>query len=164
MGPYRVGMQLGADALARSYLACRTAPDGRPQQVRLSLMHPELADSEPHVQRFLDEARLAMAVTHPSIGGVVDAGLLDGVPFAAYAYVGGRSLAEVLVTMREHAELAPRLRAYACFILHQVAAGLHVVHEGLAASGLEGTALPSCASPATAAAPTACPARSRALP
>jgi eukaryotic-like serine/threonine-protein kinase len=147
LGPYRVGNELGADALGRAALACRTAPTGRPQQVRLCVMYPELAQSAPHVERFLDEARLAMAVQHATMGQVLDAGTIDGVPFAAYAYVGGRSLAEVIAVLRGRPELSERTRAFVCFLLHQVATGLHVVHQGLAASGLEGTALPTGLSP-----------------
>jgi hypothetical protein len=135
------------DYLARTLLACRTTPEGRTQTVRLSVMHAETLQDELAVERFLDEVRLAAALTHASIGVVVDANRVEGRPYAAYNYVPGRTFAEVMAAARRHPVLSIRLPAIVCHVVARACLGLSVIHQSIAASGLEGMPLPAGLSP-----------------
>jgi serine/threonine-protein kinase len=110
-------------------------------------MHAEAMQDELAVERFLDEVRLAAAMTHASIGVVVDANRIEGRPYAAYSYVAGRSFAEVMAAARRHPVLSKRLPAVVCHVVARACLGLAVIHQGIASSGLEGMPLPSGLSP-----------------
>ena len=76
--------------------------------VAVKLLHSDLLTSKHDVQRFLTEARVTAALSHPGIVRVIDHGVftpapLDdeaaaraGVPWIVYEYLPGRSLSEIL--------------------------------------------------------------------
>lgn len=59
-------------------------------------MDPSRIDDERFRQRFLHEATIARAVSHPNVVAVVDGGEVDGRLFLAMAYVAGRPLGKII--------------------------------------------------------------------
>src|SRR5438045_840655 len=82
--------------------------------VALKLLHPALLTESLQVKRFLNEARITSALTHPNIVVLIDHGLDDGVPWIAYEYIPGESL-------RRRLERGPLPWLEACGIAEQVA-------------------------------------------
>ena len=90
--------------------------------VALKLMAPELAADERFRERFEREAELAMALEHPNVVPIHDAGELDGRLYLVMRYVEGTDLRALL---RSEGALEPR-RALA--IVGQVAHALDAAH------------------------------------
>jgi hypothetical protein len=91
--------------------------------VAVKLLGAQHAHDEREVARFLDEARVTAALTHPAIVKVLDFGEEDGRPWIAYELLEGRTLSERLA----QGPLAPGEVARAGA---QVARGLVAAHAG----------------------------------
>jgi len=91
--------------------------------VAIKLLHPQIAESDALVQRFVREARAAAAVHHPNIVDVLDFGQVERTPYLVMEYLRGRSLAHAI----EHDGPLPVARA--CAIASHALAGLHAAHE-----------------------------------
>jgi eukaryotic-like serine/threonine-protein kinase len=88
IGRYRVVSLLGAGGMGQVYLA-EDPSLGR--RVAVKVVAPEAVR---HVDRLLQEARLASAVSHPNIAQIFEIGAADGHPFIAMEYVEGEPLSE----------------------------------------------------------------------
>ncbi|MBL0195806.1 MAG: protein kinase [Myxococcales bacterium] len=64
--------------------------------VALKVMHGAFVFSEPHVERFMAEARASATLRHPHIVDVSDVGELDGRPYIVMEYLEGETLAALL--------------------------------------------------------------------
>jgi serine/threonine protein kinase len=90
--------------------------------VALKLIVPELALDERFRERFAREAELAMALEHPNVVPIHDAGRSDGQLYLVMRFVEGTDLRSLL---REEGALEPR-RALA--IMSQIANALDAAH------------------------------------
>jgi Protein kinase domain/PQQ-like domain len=90
--------------------------------VALKLMAPALALDEGFQDRFSRESELAMALEHPNVVPIYDAGEVDGRLYLAMRYVEGTDLRRQL---REEGTLAP---GEAVAIVKQVAHALDAAH------------------------------------
>jgi DNA-binding beta-propeller fold protein YncE len=90
--------------------------------VALKLMAPELALDEGFRERFSRESELAMALEHPNVVPIHDAGEADGRLYLAMRYVDGSDLSTLL---RAEGALDP---ARAVTIARQVAGALDAAH------------------------------------
>lgn len=66
--------------------------------IALKVLHPNLADNEESLKRFLYEARIASKLTHPNAVTVYDFGVEKGMPFIAMEYVEGETLRQVIAS------------------------------------------------------------------
>ncbi|MBI4864124.1 MAG: serine/threonine protein kinase [Candidatus Riflebacteria bacterium] len=82
---------LASGSFGATYLASQVEL-GRHVVVKL-LHESALADAD-NVGRFLDEARITASINHPGVVKVIDYGAGCGVPWIAYEYLPGRSLAD----------------------------------------------------------------------
>ncbi len=90
---YRIVSKLGAGGMGEVYLAHDTKLD---RQVALKILPEQLASSEENRARFVREAKLASALSHPNIAHIYDIGEADGTHFIAMEYVEGESLSSRL--------------------------------------------------------------------
>jgi Tol biopolymer transport system component/predicted Ser/Thr protein kinase len=86
---YRVVRLLGAGGMGEVYLATDTKL-GRP--IALKLLPAEIARDHQRLQRFLQEARAAAALSHPNIAHIYEIGEANGGYFIAMEYVEGMPL------------------------------------------------------------------------
>jgi serine/threonine-protein kinase len=93
VGPYRLDDFLGEGAMARVFVATRLDTG---QHVALKLLKPKLAADPVYLRRFVHEARAAGEVRHPNLVPILDADTVDGRPYLASAFVGGRSLGALI--------------------------------------------------------------------
>ncbi len=68
--------------------------------VALKVMHPQLAEDEEFVSRFIREAKSAARLSHPNVVAVYDQGADDGTVFLAMEHVAGRTLRDLLREQR----------------------------------------------------------------
>ena len=66
--------------------------EGLQREVAVKLMSPELTDDEAFRARFLEEARVAAAMSSPHVVTVFDGGIADGVPFLVLERLHGEDL------------------------------------------------------------------------
>ena len=90
---FRIERELGRGAMAVVYLATQLDLD-RP--VAFKVMSAELAADHEFVSRFVNEARAAAALNHPSIIQAYQVGELDGQYFFCMEYVDGETLLQMI--------------------------------------------------------------------
>jgi eukaryotic-like serine/threonine-protein kinase len=118
-GRYVIERELGRGGMAIVFLA-RDLRNARP--VALKVLRPELA-AELGPERFLQEIKIAAALTHPHILPLYDSGEADGCLYYVMPYMAGESLRERLEHETSlHAETAIRLA-------REIADALHYAHE-----------------------------------
>lgn len=62
---------------------------------------PHLAEDPDFVERFVDEARILVKLSHGNIAQVLDMGVHEGAPYIALEFVDGKDLRRVLARMRD---------------------------------------------------------------
>ncbi len=152
-GRYLLLERVAVGGMAEVFLAVPREGAARPLAVKRML--PTLAEDRELVTLFLDEARIAVQLSHPGIVPVHDLGRHGDAYFIAMEYVPGVTLRALLDRLRAGgARLAPTLAAYvaartadALDAAHRTrdAAGapLHLVHRDVSPAnlllGLDGT-------------------------
>lgn len=120
-GRYRVRARIARGGMATVYEA---SDERLGRDVALKVMHPDLADDEEFVHRFIAEARAAAALSRvPTIVTVFDQGASDGMVWLALELVRGRTLRRVIT---ERGRLDPRT---ALAVLEPVLAALATAHD-----------------------------------
>ena len=134
LGRYRLVRELASGGMATVNLA---VTEGLDKLVALKIIHPHLAKEESFVRMFLDEARLASAISHRNVCNVFDFGETDGCFYIAMDYLAGQSLRDVLRRLKKAAlPLEPRkLAVYIAYMMAEACEGLHAAHELHGADG-----------------------------
>lgn len=97
LGPFRLIERIGGGGMGAVYLA-EQEPLGR--RVALKLVRPDLLYFEGARERFKREVEVVARLKHPGIVPVYTVGEEDGIPFYAMEYVEGRSLDELVRSLR----------------------------------------------------------------
>ena len=120
-GRYRVRSRIARGGMATVYEA---SDERLGRDVALKVMHPDLAEDDEFVQRFIAEARSAAALSRDrAIVTVFDQGTSDGVVWLALELVRGRTLRQVIA---ERGRLDPRT---ALAVMDPVLAALAAAHD-----------------------------------
>ncbi len=120
MAGYRVESEIGRGGMGVVLMAEHQTLRRR---AALKIIAPDLAESPDFRERFLREARIAAALTHPNVVTVYDAGEVDGLLYIAMQLVPGPDLARILGEER-------RLGPYRVLDIGlQVAAALDAAHH-----------------------------------
>lgn len=89
IGRYDIYAELGSGGMATVFLALDLALD---RKVAIKVLNPELATSAANVTRFRREAKVAAALDHPNIIGILAVGDDPDLAFFVMKYVEGRAL------------------------------------------------------------------------
>lgn len=119
-GRYHVESRLARGGMATVYLALDRRLD---RTVAVKVMHPQLAEDEEFVSRFIREAKSAARLSHPNVVAVYDQGADDGTVFLAMEHVAGRTLRDL---MREKGRLSAR---QTLDVMESVLAALGAAHH-----------------------------------
>ena len=120
-GRYRIRARIARGGMATVYEA---SDERLGRDVALKIMHPDLAEDEEFVQRFIAEARSAAVLSRdPTIVTVFDQGASDGMVWLALELVRGRTLRRVIA---ERGRLDPRT---ALAIMDPVLTALAAAHD-----------------------------------
>ncbi len=93
IGRYRVIALIGEGGMGRVYLA-EDSSLGR--RVAIKVLTRDSQSDADRARRFLQEARLASAISHPNIAQIFEIGDADGTPYIAMEYVEGQTLSSRL--------------------------------------------------------------------
>ncbi len=126
-GRYRLVGTMADGAMARLFLSVMTGVDGFKRVVALKQVLPHLAQSPEFVQMFLNEARVASKLDHPSIVRIYEMGEIDGQYFISMEYLPAEDLTRIL--HRAHKEKKWIPITVAATIAQNVADALHCAHQ-----------------------------------
>ncbi len=96
LGPYRIERRLATGGMAEVFVAHRLGPHGFQKRLALKCILPQHACDPDFVSMFIDEARLAAQLEHPSIVQVFDFGEAEGSLFLAMEFVDGTNVNRLL--------------------------------------------------------------------
>ncbi len=126
-GRYVLMHRLARGGMGEVFLAKIGEIQGFEKPIVIKKILPDLARDEEFLQRFVEEAQIAIKLAHSNIVPVYEMGMVDGQYFLAMEYVEGRDLREIINRCRSRREtLDPDL----CLLLiREVANGLAYAHR-----------------------------------
>jgi serine/threonine-protein kinase len=95
-GKYVLERELAAGGMARVYLATLRGAVGFEKRLVVKQIRPELALDEAFVRRFVEEAKIAVELSHPNIVPVYELGVELGIYYIAMELCEGLTLTEIL--------------------------------------------------------------------
>ena len=141
-GKYKLLERIATGGMAEIYRARMTAVAGITKPVVIKKILPGYADDDAFVSMFINEARIALGLSHGNIAQIFDFGEVEGEYFLAMEWVDGHPLSHVMRRAREKglSALPPPLAvlvaidmlrglAYAHTRLDDNGRPLHIVHR-----------------------------------
>ena len=123
-GDFELIRYLTAGGMADLWLAKSARYDG---DLVIKKIQPRYVEMTRVVKMFIDEGRIAQALSHPNVVRVIDVGHHEGTYFIAMEYIPGRDLLAICRRGVEVGNFLPRHLAVA--ILAQATRGLVYAHE-----------------------------------
>src|SRR5688572_28280869 len=108
-GKYVLERELASGGMARVYLATLRGAVGFEKRLVVKQIRPELSVDEAFVRRFVEEAKIAVELSHPNIVPVYELGVELGIYYIAMELCEGLTLTEILM---ETGPLDPAEGAY----------------------------------------------------
>ena len=96
-GKYVLDSELASGGMARVYLPTLRRAVGFEKRLVVKQIRPELSQDEAFVRRFVEEAKIAVELSHPNIVPVYELGVEQGIYYMAMELCEGLTLTEVLV-------------------------------------------------------------------
>lgn len=106
-GRYDLLMPLSTGGMGEIFLARLEGAQGFEKLCVIKKILPHLAEDKEFVDRFVDEARILVKLSHGNIAQVLDMGLHEGAPYIALEFVDGKDLRRVVARARERALQLP---------------------------------------------------------
>ncbi|MFI5305742.1 MAG: protein kinase [Polyangiales bacterium] len=126
-GKYQLLEQLARGGMAEVYKAKAHGVEGFEKILVIKRILPELSQNPRFVSMFIDEAKIAVTLSHANIVQVFDLGHAEGTYFIAMEYVAGMDLAAMLKRANKAKRpLAPELAVY---VISELAKGLDYLHR-----------------------------------
>ncbi len=133
LGQYAVYGEIAAGGMATIHFGRLLAPNGYARTVAIKRLHPQFAKDAEFRTMFLDEARVAVHVTHPNVVATLDVVGMENELFLVMEYVPGESLSKLIrLTKEKKKPFPPRIAAA---VMAGALRGLHAAHEARDAAG-----------------------------
>jgi len=127
LGRYELIRRIATGGMGEIYLARVRGTAGFEKSVIIKTILPHLAEEEEFVDKFLDEGRIVVNLTHGNIVPVFDMDEIDGEYFIAMDYVPGRDVRDMLARLGNKGETMPA--DLAAYIVSEVCEGLGYAHR-----------------------------------
>ncbi|MBL8940723.1 MAG: protein kinase [Archangium sp.] len=106
-GRYTLLRPLSTGGMGEIFLARLEGAQGFEKLCVIKKILPHLAQDKDFVDRFVDEARILVKLSHGNIAQVLDMGLHDGAPYIALEFIDGKDLRRVVARAQERALQLP---------------------------------------------------------
>lgn len=127
LGRYELLRRIAVGGMGEIYLARARGAGGFEKTLIIKKILPHLASDPQFVDKFLDEGRIIVNLSHGNIVPVFDMDEEGGEYYIAMEYVPGRDVRAVLKKLEEVDEaIPPKL---ACFVISEVCEGLAYAHR-----------------------------------
>ncbi len=134
-GKYWLLERINVGGMAEVFMAKTFGVEGFERLVAVKRILPNIAEDTEFIQMFVDEAKIAVQLTHANIVQVFDLGKVADSYYIAMEFVHGRDLRALFDRCRHEGE--PMSVAQACFIVMKVCEGLDYAHNKRDAQGTE---------------------------
>jgi len=125
---YRILDRIAEGGMGEVYRAKMETLGGAEKLVALKVVRKDLAENDEFASLFIDEARLAMGLSHANIVQSFDAGRIDNQLFLAMEYVAGFHLGDLLQASERHLG-QPIPQRHLIYIAVEVLKGLDYAHR-----------------------------------
>jgi eukaryotic-like serine/threonine-protein kinase len=127
LGRYELFDEIATGGMASVHVGRSVGAGGLGRTVAIKRALPAFARDRDFVERFLDEAHLAMRVSHPNVVPTLDVVAADGELFIVMDYVHGESMESILRRERDEGTRMPL--PIAIHVIAGILYGLHAAHE-----------------------------------
>jgi serine/threonine-protein kinase len=125
-GPYNLIKRIAFGGMAEIHLAKASGIGGFEKLLALKVIHPKFSADQGFIDMLVDEAKIAVQLSHVNIGQIFDLGRIEDTYYIAMEFIDGKDLYQLLVKCSE-LEIDIPLDIIV-FIAMEVAAGLHYAH------------------------------------
>ncbi len=132
-GRYELCDEIGVGGMATVHFGRILGDGGFTRPVAIKRLHPHLARDPAFVAAFVDEAHLAVRISHPNVVSTLDVVLAEGELLLIMEYVDGASLSHLLQVEASRCELAAIPRVVAVMV--GALGGLQAAHEAVDEKG-----------------------------
>lgn len=126
-GRYFLLDQVGEGGMAEIFRARLAAPGESGRFVVIKRIQGANSDNPEFAQMFKAEVQVTMRFTHPNIVQLYESGEESGLQYIAMEWVEGRNLRQLLSKTSQKQQRIPI--SASCYMIEQVAAGLHYAHS-----------------------------------
>ncbi|HJL50686.1 MAG TPA: serine/threonine-protein kinase, partial [Polyangiaceae bacterium LLY-WYZ-15_(1-7)] len=133
VGPYELRERIGMGGMAEVFLARQEGADGFERLVAIKRILPGIAEDEDFVKMFIDEAKIAVRLSHPNIAQIFDLGHDGDVYYIAQEYVPGRDMGAIIERQRE--ANVPLPLPFVLFVAQKICEALQHAHEARGPGG-----------------------------
>ena len=89
-GSYELLKRIAYGGMAEIHLARTTGIGGFEKLLALKVIHPKFSADQEFIDMLVDEAKIAVQLSHVNVGQIFDLGQVDGVYYIAMEFVDGR--------------------------------------------------------------------------
>jgi serine/threonine protein kinase len=132
-GKYYLLERINVGGMAEVFKAKATGVEGFERMVAVKRILPSIAEDEEFITMFIDEAKIAVQLTHANIAQIFDLGKVDDSYFIALEYVHGKDLRAIFNRARSRGEQLPI--PMACYAVMKLCEGLDYAHNKRDAAG-----------------------------
>ena len=132
-GKYYLLERINVGGMAEVFKAKATGVEGFERMVAVKRILPSIAEDEEFITMFIDEAKIAVQLTHANIAQIFDLGRVDDSYFIALEYVHGKDMRAIFNRARARSEQLPI--PMACYIIMKLCEGLDYAHNKRDAGG-----------------------------
>ena len=126
-GKYYLTERIAVGGMAELFKAKLFGVSGFEKPMVVKQILPKYSRNAEFVKMFIDEAKIAVTLTHGNIVPVYELGRINGIYFIAMEYIHGKDLAEILETARSKGR--PLSAEHAIFIAIEICKGLDYAHR-----------------------------------
>jgi eukaryotic-like serine/threonine-protein kinase len=126
-GKYTLLDRIAVGGMAEIFLARQAGLEGFEKTIVIKRIRPHLSNQKSFVKMFLNEAKLAAQLNHPSIVQIYDLGKIGDTYFIAMEYVFGRDMRRIIP--KADSMGIPFPMVYALKIASSVCEGLYYAHQ-----------------------------------
>jgi serine/threonine protein kinase len=126
-GRYTLLRPISTGGMGEIFLARLEGAHGFDKLCVIKKILPHLAEDHDFVERFVDEARILVKLSHGHVAQVLDMGVHEGAPFIALEFIDGKDLRRVLGRMRDRQLPIPF--SFVVYVMSRVLDALAYAHR-----------------------------------
>jgi len=132
-GKYYLLERISVGGMAEVFKAKAFGVEGFERLIAVKRILPSIAEDEEFITMFIDEAKIAVQLTHANIAQIFDLGKVGDSFFIALEYVAGKDLRTIFDKMRKHNQTIPS--PMAAYVIMKTCEGLDYAHNKKDATG-----------------------------
>ena len=132
-GKYLLLERVNVGGMAEVFKAKAFGVEGFERIIAIKRILPNMADDDEFINMFVDEARIAVQLSHANIVQIYELGKFEGQYYIAMEYVSGKDLRQILDFYRKRDELLPLPAA--AYLASKICDGLDYAHSKVDPTG-----------------------------